>query len=86
MESSEERRCGGGRGRGQSGEEGDKVGLGLGGECVEPSLPASGFVGRHGGWLGCQNKECVFLRKVESRQNRLDKQKTEVGHLTRISD
>ena len=76
MEDREERR-GGGRRRGQSREEGDEVSLSLGGECVEPSLPTSGFVGRHGVGLSKQQM-FVFLRKVESRQN-FDKRKAEVG-------
>ena len=78
VEDREERRSGWGgrRRRGQSREEGDEVGLGLRGQCVEPSLPASGFVG-HGVGLSKQQM-FVFLRKVESRQN-FDKRKTEVG-------
>ena len=72
MEDREERRSGGGRGRGQSREEGDEVSLSLGGECVEPSLPASGFVGRHG--VGLSNK-CLCSCEMWN----FDKQKTEVG-------
>ena len=79
MEDREERRggWGGRRRRDQSYEEGDEVGLGLGGECVEPSLPPSaGFVGRHDvGWS--KQRVCVLAKSGVA--PRFDKRKTKVG-------